>query len=166
MLRGRADLLGQEEEVTDYFREQVKTLLIRRATVGDAAALQALNQQFNADETPLHWIEKRLSDAVPVERVFVATNSSEVIGFCCITVASSFCRERSRAEITELFVAGPHRRKGVAKELMKAAARHAGDAGVNEFFVLTNKMNKAARSFYESLGYAKANDTLYRRKAK
>jgi hypothetical protein len=77
----------------------VKSFLIRRAKVGDAAALRALNHQFNADETPLRWVEERLSEANPVEHVFVAIETNEIIGYCCVTIVSSFCRENQELKL-------------------------------------------------------------------
>jgi GNAT superfamily N-acetyltransferase len=95
----------------------------------------------------------------------VAVVANQVIGFCCVTLVHSFCRKKPRIEVTELFVAKAHRRQGVASALMNTAAQHADNADVGELFVLTNKMNKAGRRFYDSLGYVEGNDTLYRRKA-
>jgi GNAT superfamily N-acetyltransferase len=143
----------------------MNTFSTRRAVAGDAAALRALNREFNGDSTSLRWIQRRLTEAEAAERVFVSVEANKVIGFCCVTVVKSCCREKPRAEVTELFVAKTHRRNGVATGLMLAAAQHADSADVGEFFVLTNKMNGAGRRFYESLGYVEGNDTLYRRKA-
>jgi len=141
----------------------MKAIAIRRARIGDATQLQALNREFNRDRTPLGWMKQQLANVDAVETVFVALNERKIVGFCCVTIVPSFCRENPRAEITELFVLKPSRRTGVAKALMAAAERHADGAGVAEFFVLTNKLNHQGRSFYKSLGYLEGNDLLFRR---
>ena len=140
------------------------SIAVGQATPDDASALQALNRAFNADDTDLAWIICQLRNKGTQEHVFVACRDGLVIGFCCLSITSSFCRHAVRAEVTELFVHPEHRRSGAARKLLAAAERLAAESDIGEFFVLTNKNNSAGRSLYKSRGYVEGNDLLYRKK--
>ena len=135
---------------------------IRRATPDDASALQSLNRAFNGDETDLAWVTSHLRKKDSAEHVLVACREGVVIGFCCFSITTSFCRQVARAEITELFVQPEHRRSGAAGQLLATAEHLAAEFSTGEFFVLTNKNNTASRSLYTGRGYVEGNDVLYR----
>ena len=136
---------------------------VRRAVLGDAASLRALNREFNDQDTAIEWIENHMGKRSTPEHVFVAVEKKAVIGFCCVNITSSFCRSTPKAEVTEIYVVPEHRRKRVAQRLLIAAVQLADKLAVTEFVVLTNKQNEAGRHLYESLGFVEGCDMLYRR---
>ena len=57
-------------------------------------------------------------------------------------------------EILTLAVLPQARRRGVARALMQAVRRYAGQAGTRKIFIEYAEDNQAARALYESVGYA------------
>jgi len=57
-------------------------------------------------------------------------------------------------EVLTLAVLPHTRRRGVARALMQAVRRHAGQTGTRKIFIEYAEDNQAAHALYESVGYA------------
>jgi len=137
------------------------TLEVRPAEPGDASALQALNHAFNGERMPVEWIKASLAAPHSAERVLVAVEAGEIIGFCCLSITRSFATWAATAEITELFVLPRHRRRQAARRLVSEALHLAELAQAKEMRVLTGEGNLTAHACYEATGFAVEDDRVY-----
>lgn len=131
---------------------------IRLASAADAEALIRLNAAFNeVDGMSAENVRRSLAQSPEI--VVVAVAYGEVIGFCCAQVHHSFCYPAPVAEVTEMYVAKAHRRKGCATEMLHFLETHLqGRYGVDELHLLTGSANHAAQSVYRAAGFTVKNE--------
>jgi RimJ/RimL family protein N-acetyltransferase len=137
-------------------------VIIRRAEPGDAAALVALANEVSAE--PEGWListgwrgvaeERRFIRAVrrhPDAAVFVAEVDGEIVG------RLSLARDAHPASLhvadLGLMVDSRHRRQGIGRGLMEAAAQWARENRVTKLELHVFPWNEPAIALYESLGY-------------
>jgi ribosomal protein S18 acetylase RimI-like enzyme len=138
--------------------------VFRAAVPSDAAELNRLNAAFNG---PVGATDQSIALSIRdnrQEQVFVAEWAGQLVGFCCVQLFKSFCYDRNYAEITELFVAEEHRRKGIGAVLMGYAEGYYSDKNIAGFQLFTSGENTAAQRFYEGRGYAKTEEIMYRKR--
>ncbi len=136
-------------------------VVIRRAALRDASTLSALNKKFNGVIILASAIRSSLRRK-GTESVFVAELDGHVIGFACIQITSSFCSERKKAELTDLYIAEPGRRKGIASIMLLVIRKYCEEHNVSEIFLRVNRDNLTAIKFYESHGLLDAEHKEYR----
>jgi GNAT superfamily N-acetyltransferase len=94
---------------------------IRRAVMSDAAALAQLIEAFNSDHLPIvvtpAQAAARLAATAGLETTFVADAGGTLAGFACLRLVPYMSGDEPYAELTDLFVAAPFRRQGVARGL-------------------------------------------------
>ena len=83
------------------------------------------------------------------------------MGFCCCQVIRSWCYPQPAAQLTELYVAPAHRRKGAAAGLLALAEKACAALGAEGLTLLTGEDNRTARAFYESQGYRLSGEVHY-----
>jgi GNAT superfamily N-acetyltransferase len=88
----------------------------------------------------------------PDFRCLVAEEGSELIGFLVYYVVPFTYRAKPNLIIKELYIAGPHRSRGVGRFLMQAVAREAANAGCGMIKWWVAKWNKRGIEFYKRLG--------------
>jgi RimJ/RimL family protein N-acetyltransferase len=137
-------------------------VIVRRAEPADAAALVALANAVSGE--PEAWListgwrgvaeERRFIRAVrrhPDAAVFVAEIDGQIVG------RLSLARDTHPASLhvadLGLMVDGSHRRQGVGRGLMEAAAEWARESGVSKLELHVFPWNTPAIALYESLGY-------------
>lgn len=133
-------------------------MLFRLACPADAEALVHLNAAFNEvdDVTPE---DVRRSFESSAEIVVVADVDGEPAGFCCAQVHHSFCYKTPVAELTEMYVAPNHRRKGCASGMLRFLEEHLQNThGVDEIHLLTGVANLPAQSTYQHAGFSLKNE--------
>lgn len=141
--------------------EKEQKVLIRRAAARDAAVLSALNKKFNGVIIPASAIRSAIRGK-GTERIFVAELEGRVVGFACVQITSSFCNERKKAELTDIYIAEPGRRKGAASIMLLVIRKFCEEHDVAEIFLRVNRDNKAAIAFYESQGLVDAEHREFR----
>jgi ribosomal protein S18 acetylase RimI-like enzyme len=93
------------------------------------------------------------------DRLFVAEEGVEVVGFAEVEVASW----NRRASITHLYVSSQHRGKGIGAALVEALAERARRGGARCLWLETQNINYPAVQFYRRIGFRLCglDDTLY-----
>jgi RimJ/RimL family protein N-acetyltransferase len=139
-------------------------VIIRAAEPGDAAALVALANAVSAE--PEGWListgwrgvseERRFLRAVrrhPDAAVFVAELDGELVGR--LSLARDQHPASGHVADLGLMVDVGHRRAGIGRALMDAAAEWARAHGVSKLELHVFPWNEPAIKLYESLGYEK-----------
>ncbi|MDX6512662.1 MAG: L-phenylalanine/L-methionine N-acetyltransferase, partial [Gaiellaceae bacterium] len=141
-----------------------RRVIVRRAEPGDAAALVALANAVSAE--PEAWListgwrsvneERRFLRAVrrhPDAAVIVAELDGEVVGR--LSLARDQHPASGHVADLGLMVDVGHRRAGVGRALMVAAAEWARAHSVSKLELHVFPWNEPAIALYESLGYVK-----------
>ncbi|VXB01110.1 GNAT family N-acetyltransferase [Nocardioides sp. AX2bis] len=122
---------------------------VRRATARDAAAVAALEEAGLGDDA---WSYGLLSEVVggtlPTVHALVAEADGEVLGYAAGSLVVDV------AELQRLVVAGPARRRGIARALLDALLGLARDAGAERVLLEVRADNEGARAFYAAAGFA------------
>lgn len=147
-----------------YYKKPGMDITIRLAMEKDAAELNRLNSLFNGEGNVSYEAIALSIRNNGQEQVFVSKCGDRIIGFCCIQLFKSFCYSNEYAEITELFVEEPYRRKSVATRLIAYAESYYSDKNIGGFQLFTDDENISAQKFYESIGYIKTNEIMYRKR--
>ena len=108
------------------------------------------NQQSNLREAQ-QFIADRLQHQDSA--IFLALDKDKGLGFIQLYPSFSSVSMGRVWILNDLFVLPSHRRQGIAKQLMQAAADYARDTGAIRLALATQKTNTAAQSLYQSLGY-------------
>jgi GNAT superfamily N-acetyltransferase len=139
---------------------------VRRATPEDVPALVALFQEL--DRMQSDWrvftprpgfydeVGEKYREAMSTHEavVLVAEDDDEVVGMAYgeVRVPSRFSDERA-LELSGVVVRTGYRGRGVGHELVREAARFAGDLGVDWIELKTFAPNRGAMTFWEDLGF-------------
>ena len=133
---------------------------IRVATLADAHILADLNADFNGVQMTLERMAEQMLRCYDVERALIACIDGTAVGFACLRLIPWLCYDPPYAELTELFVREPFRRRGIASALVAHAQGLARAAGAKELRILTGRDNPAARAFYRKLGCTEEDEVL------
>ena len=97
------------------------------------------------------WTEEMIKDAfrLPLYRCFLAEEGGQVCGYGILTVLFE------EAEVANIAVDLPHRRRGISKLLMREMHEKSRELGAEESLLEVRVSNQAAICLYESLGYEK-----------
>jgi GNAT superfamily N-acetyltransferase len=131
---------------------------VRTATNADAEALAGLFTAFSKPHTgrvvtPAQ-ILARLAACARLETTLIAEHDGVVAGFACLRVVPAMGSDEPVAELTDLFVAEPYRRRGIARALLQEAHALALARGASEVILHTGFDDRVAQSCYRALGYA------------
>ena len=91
----------------------------------------------------------------PDARAFLAEVEGSAVGMACVRIdrAPPILDEVERGEVTDLFVRGAWRRRGVGRALADAALDWVASRGVGRVEVRVADANAGARSFWRALGF-------------
>lgn len=128
-------------------------MLIRVATINDAAEIARLNAAFNGATCHAQEIAARLQTCSHVEQVYLAEIDGVVVGFACLRLFATVLYPTPYAEVSELYVKPEARRRGVGLALLDHLAALAQKAGAEELFVMTDAENLPAREIYARRGF-------------
>jgi ribosomal protein S18 acetylase RimI-like enzyme len=135
---------------------ELGTLNVRRATEDDRETLYALWDEWVERESPVpSWVEGAgegtragIDTAVSSGSAVIAEEHGEVLGFAC-----GVMRGLRIGELTELYVRPKARRRGIARELVRAMVAALSARGAAFVTGGVAPDNAAARSFYENAGF-------------
>src|SRR5215470_9183680 len=113
------------------------TVEIRKAVESDIPSLLPLMRELAEFEkyakdfaiTEEILREQGFRRSPPDFHCLVAEDGSTLVGFLVYYFVSFTYRAKPNLIIKELYIADPHRSRGIGKELMKAVAREAQEAG-------------------------------------
>lgn len=141
--------------------------MIRLATPLDAEQLFKLNEDFNGKGVVTLDIIKNRLENNKCEIIVVSEEDGVVVGFVCAQVMISFCYSKTYAEISEVFVAKEHRRKGHASKMIEFIQDYCKEKFcVENFQLFTGRNNRKAQRLYGSLGYYRDSAVLMRNRKK
>lgn len=115
---------------------------IRTAEPSDLPAIARIEREVFSDP----WTPEALRGALS-PLVFVAESEREVIGYLYA------CAAADEAEILNLAVAAPYRRRGVGGNLARHALATLARRGVRRVFLEVRASNQVAQRFYAQLGF-------------
>jgi ribosomal protein S18 acetylase RimI-like enzyme len=135
---------------------ELGTLNVRRATEDDRETLYALWDEWVERESPVpSWVEGAgegtragIDTAVSSGSAVIAEEHGEVLGFAC-----GVMRGLRIGDLTELYVRPKARRRGIARELVRAMVAALSARGAAFVTGGVAPDNAAARSFYENAGF-------------
>ena len=129
------------------------TITVRAATPNDAVDLAVLLDCFDgAGATPAQ-VAARMQACAHVLTTYVAEAEGTLAGFACLRLVPHLQGDAPYAELTDLYVDPPFRRRGVARALMTEVERVAMAAGADEIVVITGFENDGAHDAYHAQGY-------------
>jgi ribosomal protein S18 acetylase RimI-like enzyme len=109
------------------------------------------------------WISSAARSADQPDRaVFVAVDGGQVVGVVCAGERVHFTGQVD-AYVGELITAPGQERRGIARQLMRAAEDWGAARGLDYLTLETGTGNHTARSFYAALGYLEEDVRLTRK---
>lgn len=134
--------------------------MIRKADIKDAAAISRLACQLWPDNEPEDMEEEFAALlSKPDAAVFLA-EEGEAIGFAQCQLRRDYVEGTDSSPVGYLegiFVREEYRRKGIAKQLLKACEDWAGEQGCTEFASDCELTNYDSFRFHLALGFLEAN---------
>jgi ribosomal protein S18 acetylase RimI-like enzyme len=129
---------------------------IRRATLADEAAMQALWDEFDAETTYTPYAGSPFAATMLTDHVaLVAEDSAEPVGCVYANTGSDHY-----GFVFGLYVRPLSRRRGIARDLMRAVAEALRVDGKQYVVLNVDTPNEVARSLYSELGFVDAARTL------
>lgn len=131
----------------------MSTITIRHATPADAPELaRMLNLFDNLGATP-EQVAARMLACEQVLTTYIAELDGRPVGFACLRLVPQLQGDEPYAELTDIYVDAPFRRRGVARALIAQVEAAAQAAGARELVILTDFDNQAAQATYGASGY-------------
>lgn len=101
----------------------------------------------------------------PDAAIFVFDHEGTPEGLCVVRIdrAPPILEETERAEITDLGVRPPLRRRGVGRRLVEQAEAWVHDRGIARIEIQVAHANREGQAFWRRLGYGDLMDVLHKR---
>ena len=131
------------------------TTTVRQATPDDATALARLLDLFDRMGATSEQVAARMRACQNVLTTFIGERDGQPVGFACLRLVSHLQGDEPSAELTDLYVAAPFRRQGVARVLIAQVEAAARAAGAREVVLITGFDHEGAQAAYRASGYAK-----------
>jgi len=130
---------------------------VRRAAVGDAAAIGRLLYNFNCEyEEPTpdpSVLAVRLTELLEAGETLVLLAETGPEGLAVLRFRPAIWSSGLECYLAELYVAPASRGRGLGRALMEAALREARERGADTVDLGTSETDVVARGLYESLGF-------------
>ena len=130
------------------------TLTVRQATPDDAAELARLLDLFDGMGATPEQVAARMAACSGVLTTFIGEVGGRAAGFACLRLVPHLQGDEPYAELTDIYVDAPFRRRGLARALIALVESLARDAGASEIVLVTGFGNKGAQAAYRACGYA------------
>jgi ribosomal protein S18 acetylase RimI-like enzyme len=130
------------------------TVTVRPATPGDAAELARMLDRFDgAGATPAQVAARLLANR-HVLTTLIGELDGRPVGFACLRLVPHLQGDEPYAELTDIYVDAPVRRRGVGRALLARVEAAARAAGAREVVLITGVDNAGAQAAYRASGYA------------
>ena len=130
------------------------TLTVRQATPDDAMELARMLDLFDSMGATPEQIAARMLACRSVLTTFIGEMDGRPVGFACLRLVPHLQGDEPYAELTDIYVDAPFRRRGVARALIARVEAAARAAGASDVVIITGFDNEAARAAYRAAGYA------------
>ena len=130
---------------------------VRQASAEDAADVARLLHDFNTEfdePTPgVDFLSGRLGELLAAGELTVLLAGGGPDGFATLRFRPSVWTEGPEAYLEELYVAPPHRGRGMGRALLEGAMQKAREGGAAHIDLNTGETDREARALYESAGF-------------
>ena len=130
------------------------TITVRRATPDDATELARMLDLFDAMGATPEQVAARMLACQNVLTTFIGEMDGQPVGFACLRLVPHLQGDEPYAELTDIYVDAPFRRRGVARALIAQVEAAAQAAGGSEVVIITGVDNEGAQAAYRASGYA------------
>jgi ribosomal protein S18 acetylase RimI-like enzyme len=130
------------------------TITVRPATPDDATDLARLLDGFDRAGATPEQVAARMMACLHVLTTFLGELDGQPAGFACLRLVPHLQGEEPYAELTDIYVDAPFRRRGVARALLAQVEAVARAAGASEVVLITGFDNDGAQAAYRASGYA------------
>src|SRR5215212_4623358 len=130
------------------------TITVRQATHDDAAALARMLDLFDGMGAIPEEVASRMTACQSVLTTFLGEIDGQPVGFACLRLVPHLQGDGPDAELTDIYVAAPFRRRGVARALISRVEKAARAAGASDVVIITGFDNQDAQAAYRAAGYA------------
>jgi ribosomal protein S18 acetylase RimI-like enzyme len=130
------------------------TITVRPATPDDATDLARMLDLFDRMGATPTQVAARMLACQSVLTTFLGELDGQPVGFACLRVVPHLQGDEPYAELTDIYVDAPVRRRGVARALIAEVEAAARTAGASEVVLITGFDNEGAQAAYRASGYA------------
>jgi ribosomal protein S18 acetylase RimI-like enzyme len=130
------------------------TITVREATPDDATELARMLDLFDRMGATPAEVAVRMQACRHVLTTFLGELDGRPVGFACLRLAPHLQGDEPYAELTDIYVDAPARRRGVARALLARVEAAARAAGAREVVLITGVDNAGAQAAYRASGYA------------
>ena len=130
------------------------SITIRPATPDDATVLAPLLDRFDHQGATPEQVARRMRACQHVLTTYLAEVDGQPVGFACLRLVPHVQGDEPYAELTDIYVDVPFRRRGVARALIAQVEAAARAAGASEIVIITGFDNEVAQAAYRAIGYA------------
>ena len=130
------------------------TLTVRQATPDDATELARLLNLFDHMGATPEQVAGRMLACQNVLTTFIGILDGQPVGFACLRLIPHLQGDEPYAELTDIYVDAPFRRRGVARALIAHVEVMARAAGAGGLVIITDFDNEGAQAAYRASGYA------------
>jgi ribosomal protein S18 acetylase RimI-like enzyme len=131
----------------------LETITVREATLDDATELATLLNRFDESGSTPEQVTQRMVACADLVTTFLGEVEGQVVGFACLRLVPNLQRDVPFADLTDLYVDEPFRRRGVARALIAQVEAVARAAGAGDIVLMTGLTNAGAQATYHAAGY-------------
>jgi GNAT superfamily N-acetyltransferase len=129
------------------------TITVRQATPDDAPELARMLDLFDRMGATPEQVAARMRVCQNVLTTYIGELDGQPVGFACLRLVPHIQGDEPYAELTDIYVAAPFRRHGVARALIARLEAAARSAGASEVVLITGFDNEDAQAAYRAVGY-------------
>lgn len=128
-------------------------ITIRQATPADAVDLARMLNLFDGLGATPEQVAARMRACAHVLTTYSAELDGRPVGFACLRLIPQLQGDEPYAELTDIYVDAPFRRRGVARALIAQVEAAARAVGAGEMVIITGFDNQVAQATYRASGY-------------
>ena len=131
----------------------MEEIIIREATIEDAAAIASLLNQLGYPATESAALEKITVYKQPTYALFIAEIEKNAVGYIALHYYDTLHWQKPIGRITSFCVDENYRGSGVGIALLKASEDYFTKVGCQKIEVSSNKRREETHQFYLKRGY-------------